>query len=118
MYSWHRRGNETDWKKMPVKYQGREYCKDCHSDNYNAINQSPHRIIQCENCHGPAVNHPSDAVPKLAIDRSRTWCLRCHAHLSYPTSGRKKIKGFENPAKHNPGTECATCHNPHNPRLG
>ena len=32
MYGWHRRGNEEDWKKIKVKYQGKEYCKDCHPD--------------------------------------------------------------------------------------
>ena len=30
MYSWHRHSNEEDWKKIKVKYQGKEYCKDCH----------------------------------------------------------------------------------------
>ncbi len=58
MYGWHRHGNEEDWKKFKVKYQGKEYCKDCHPDKYDSINKTPHRIIQCENCHGPAVDHP------------------------------------------------------------
>ncbi len=117
MYGWHRQGNEEDWKKFKIKYQTSEYCKDCHSPNYASIKQSPHKNIQCENCHGPAIDHPSDDVPKLPIDRSRAWCLRCHAHLSYPTSNRRFIKGFENPDKHNPGMECVTCHNPHSPKL-
>ena len=30
MYGWHRKSNEEDWKKIKVKYMGREYCKDCH----------------------------------------------------------------------------------------
>ena len=37
MYSWHRQGNEEDWKKIKVKYQGAEYCKDCHDKNYARI---------------------------------------------------------------------------------
>ncbi len=117
MYAWHRAGNEEDWKKFKIKYQTSEYCKDCHPENYDKIKKSPHRNIQCENCHGPAIDHPSDVMPKLTMDRSRVQCLRCHAHLSYPTSGRQLIKGFENPEKHNPGMECATCHNPHSPKL-
>jgi len=74
MYGWHRRGNEEDWKKIKVKYQGKEYCRDCHPDKYDSINKTPHRIIQCENCHGPASDaasdHYSDQRSKLTIDRS------------------------------------------------
>ena len=116
MYSWHRLGNEEDWKKVTVKYQGKEYCKDCHAVNYAAINKTPHKIIECENCHGPAIEHPSDP-PKLVIDKSRDHCLRCHYPLPYPSSGRAKIKGID-PEKHNPDAECTACHNPHNPMGG
>ena len=116
MYGWHRKGNEEDWKKFKVKYMGKEYCKDCHPDKYDSINKTPHMIIQCENCHGPAIDHPSDP-PKLVIDKSRANCLRCHFPLPYPTSGRSKIRGID-PDKHNPDIECSTCHNPHNPMEG
>ncbi len=116
LYGWHRKANEDDWKKIKVKYQGAEYCKDCHTDKYDKLKASPHRIIQCENCHGPAVDHPSDP-PKLMIDRSRAHCLRCHYPLPYPSSGRAKIKGVD-PDKHNPGADCSTCHNPHKPMEG
>jgi hypothetical protein len=124
MYSWHRLGNEEEWKNqiIKVKYQGKEYCKDCHSDKYESINKTPHRIIQCENCHGPAgtpegIIHYDAKLPKLPIDRSRAQCLRCHYPLPYPTSGRAKIKSID-PDKHNPDTECSSCHNPHNPMGG
>lgn len=113
MYGWYRKSNEEDWKKITVKYRSEEYCKDCHSDKYASIMQTPHAIIQCENCHGPAMDHPSDP-PKLKIDKSREQCLRCHYPLPYPTSGRANIRGID-PEKHNPGIECSMCHNPHKP---
>lgn len=116
MYAWNREGNIEDWKKFQVKYQGTEYCKDCHSDKYESIMKTPHAIIPCEDCHGPAITHP-DNPPKLAIDKSRGLCLRCHQHLPYPTSDRANIKGFDDPETHNPGVECVMCHNPHNPTL-
>jgi hypothetical protein len=47
-------------KKFKVKYLGKEYCKDCHPGKYDSINKTPHMSIQCENCHGPAIDHPSD----------------------------------------------------------
>ncbi|HXW68778.1 MAG TPA: cytochrome c3 family protein [Dissulfurispiraceae bacterium] len=115
MYGWYREGNIEDWKKVRVKYQGRDYCKDCHSDKFASIMESPHAIIQCENCHGPAMDHPADP-PKLAIDRSRALCLRCHYPLPYPTSGRAKIKWID-PDKHNRDFQCSNCHNPHKPNL-
>ncbi len=116
MYSWYRKANEEDWKKIKVKYQGKEFCKDCHADKYDSIKGTPHKIIQCENCHGPAGDHP-DNPPKLALDKSRAQCLRCHFPLPYPSSGRAKIKGID-PDKHNPDIECSTCHNPHKPMEG
>ncbi len=120
MYGWHRKGNEEEWKNniVKVKYQGKEYCKDCHDKNYASINKTPHKIIPCEDCHGPAIDQPSETRPKLDIDKSREQCYRCHVKLPYPTSDRAKIKGFLDPEQHNPGIECVTCHNPHNPMGG
>ena len=117
MYGWYNKSNEEYWKtEIAVKYKSAEYCKDCHSDKYSMIMQTPHAIIQCENCHGPAMEHPSDP-PKLAIDKSRAQCLRCHYPLPYPTSGRANIRGID-PEKHNPDVECSMCHNPHKPKIG
>ncbi len=115
MYGWYRKGNIEDWKNIKVKYQGTEYCKDCHSDKYESIMTTPHAIIPCEDCHGPAIEHPSEP-PKLTVDKSRGLCLRCHSVLPYPTSGRANIRGV-NPDTHNPDIECVMCHNPHKPSL-
>ncbi len=116
MYGWHRKGDEQFWKGYKVKYKGSQYCKDCHSDNYNKLMQSPHVIIPCEDCHSPAIDHPMDPQ-KLQIQKGRELCLRCHYPLPYPTSGRANIPGID-PETHNPGTECVMCHNPHNPLEG
>jgi len=115
MYGWHREGNIQEWKDVQVKYQGSDYCNSCHPDKVEIISMTPHAVIQCENCHGPAIDHPSDP-PKLEIDRSRGQCLRCHAALIYPSSGRSDIRGID-PDTHNPDMECVMCHNPHKPGL-
>jgi len=114
-YGWYREGNIQDWKDVTVKYQGKDYCKTCHQNEVGLIASSPHTIIQCENCHGPATGHPSDP-PKLVIDKTREQCLRCHTDLQYPSSGRAAIKGID-PGTHNTGAECVTCHNPHKPTI-
>jgi predicted CXXCH cytochrome family protein len=116
MYAWHRKGNEQEWKDFKVKYQTAEYCKQCHTEQSALLGNSPHLLIQCENCHGPAIDHPAEP-PKLSIDRSRQFCLRCHSWLPYKASGRYDIAGI-NPDEHYPDAECATCHNPHSPKIG
>ncbi len=113
MYGWHRKDNEAEWKALKPKFKGAAYCGGCHEDKYNSIRQSPHKIINCENCHGPARDHPENPE-KLEINRSRDLCLRCHYELPYAASGRAHIPGV-NPEFHNPGIECANCHNPHKP---
>ena len=121
MYSFHNKNNEEVWKNQPLKYRDtgkqkmHEYCGECHGREVMVRTEDLHGTIPCENCHGPALNHPENPE-RLAIDRSRELCLRCHTLLSYATSERKRIPGI-NPKEHNPGDACANCHNPHNPRL-
>ncbi|WP_432823863.1 cytochrome c3 family protein [Trichloromonas sp.] len=115
MYSYHRTGNIDEWKAYPVKYQGSEYCQSCHEEKAATMGASPHAMIPCENCHGAAFGHPEDPE-KLAIDRGRDLCLRCHAALVTPGSGRSYIPGIDD-RQHNADIECSVCHNPHNPNL-
>jgi len=113
MYGWHRKGNEAEWKNVTFKYRTTAYCIKCHKDKYNDIKESPHAAIMCENCHGPAMNHPDDPR-SLNVDRSRKLCVRCHLKLTYAASGRASMKGI-NPATHYTEAECVLCHYPHNP---
>lgn len=114
-YNYHRLGNEQEWKDFPVKYQGRDYCADCHRRNARTLSRSSaHSTIECENCHGPGVGHPDD-VEKLPIDHSREQCLRCHALLEYPENGRSAVPGIVD-RMHMRRKECTECHNPHDPR--
>ena len=115
MYGFHRLGNEQEWKDFKVKFKGNAFCAECHDDKTASLQLSPHAIIPCENCHGPAIDHPENPE-KLTIDTSRELCLRCHARLPYPSSDRKDLPGID-PDAHNPGDACSMCHNPHNPRL-
>lgn len=114
MYGWHRLGNETEWKAVPTRYRTSDDCPGCH-DQGAAIGASPHRMIPCENCHGPAREHPEDPGT-LPVEGGRDLCLRCHAQLPYPGSDRNALPGID-PAGHNPGEECRACHNPHDPSL-
>lgn len=115
MYGFYRKSNEQDWLNFKVKYQSKQYCEDCHEEHYELNMASKHKVIQCENCHGAAIEHPEDPET-LAIDRSRELCIRCHSYLPYPTSYRAEIAGID-PAEHNPEETCSECHDPHEPDL-
>jgi len=111
LYGWYRKSNEQEWVNLAIKYQGRGYCQDCHGEPYKSILSSPHRGIECENCHGPAGDHPTNPL-KLKKNTGRDLCLRCHSYLAYPTSKRSEIKGID-AEKHNPSGACASCHDAH-----
>lgn len=114
-FGYHRLSNEQQWKDYPAKYRDSAYCNECHDDKVDSLSSSQHSMIPCENCHGAALDHPEDPET-LALDRSRDLCIRCHAQLFMPSSGRHDIPGID-PADHNQGEECSECHNPHNPSL-
>lgn len=114
-YNFHRAGSVDDWKGFKVKYRGKEYCRECHEEKVEENLASPHSVIQCENCHGPAVDHPENPE-LLPTESTRLLCLRCHATLPYPQSNRAEMPSVS-PEEHNPDENCVECHNPHNPDL-
>lgn len=114
-FGWHRKGNEQEWKDFKAKYKELGFCNGCHQDKAKDISGSPHVVIPCQNCHGPALDHPLNP-PTLTVDRTRGLCLRCHAKLPYKGSGREAIRGIENEA-HYPESACVMCHNPHSPAV-
>lgn len=113
-YGYHRFSNIQEWKDFPVKYQGREACVECHDQNVSTLNASSHAPVECENCHGPAVDHPNDQE-FLPLDTTRELCLRCHAFLDYPNSARGELMSIED-RRHKRRYECIKCHNPHDPK--
>ncbi len=114
-YNYYRLGNIDEWKNFPVKYQGSDTCVECHKDNVRTHRRSPHKRVQCENCHGPAASHPDD-IEYLPLNRERAMCLRCHADLDYPESSARSNLPAIVDRHHKRRRECVTCHNPHDPR--
>ncbi|MBC8318281.1 MAG: cytochrome C [Desulfobulbaceae bacterium] len=114
-YGYHRLSNIQEWKDFKIKYRGKEYCRECHEEKVEANLTSHHSLLECENCHGPAVDHPEDPE-LLPIESSRLLCLRCHAFLPYPQSNRADMPSVDTD-NHNPGENCIGCHNPHHPDL-
>jgi len=97
-----------------LAYAGFEACLDCHSDLYQLKQQSRHKGVACEVCHGPAASHvnaPDEYKPN--IPKGRGFCPLCHGYNPSRPSGFPQII----PEQHNPGRACMSCHNPHNPLL-
>jgi predicted CXXCH cytochrome family protein len=113
-YGLYRGDNVGEWKSVTVKYQGRGFCATCHQDKFNKIMGTPHKVIQCENCHGPGLGHPDGGV-KLWPGDADSLCLRCHNKLAYPPNGRSLIPGIDRNRHPIPNTKCVDCHNPHQP---
>lgn len=97
---------------LPIHYAGLQVCADCHDDVSETKQQSYHRGLTCEGCHGPSAAHvedPSEFLPQ--IPRERVSCLRCHEYrLSRPTGFPQVIA-----TAHNPMEPCMDCHDPHDP---
>jgi predicted CXXCH cytochrome family protein len=114
-YNYYRLSNVQEWQDFPVKYQGKESCAECHKDNVRTNRRGPHKRVECENCHGPAVGHP-DEVEFLPLNKEREMCLRCHAKLDYPDSTARSDLPAIVDRRHRRKRECVSCHNPHDPR--
>ena len=112
-YGYYRLSNVQEWKDFPIKYQGRDSCTECHEENVQKVLGSGHAAVQCENCHGPSVDHP-DPNEFLPLDTSRELCNRCHARLNYPNTSRAELISI-NGKSHKRRSECVACHNPHDP---
>ena len=114
-YNFYRQGNVQEWKEFPVKYQGKDACVECHEDKVRTNRRGPHKRVECENCHGPAVGHP-DEIERLPLNKERAMCLRCHADLDYPESAARSNLPAIVDKRHKRNRECVGCHNPHDPR--
>jgi hypothetical protein len=112
-YNYYRLSNIDEWKAFEVKYKGKETCsgEKCHNTNVEENLLSHHKVVECENCHGPNLGHPEDPK-KLPIDRSRSLCIKCHGYLPYPDNRRSEMRTID-PQKHYIDKECSECHNPH-----
>ena len=116
-YNFYRLSNVDEWKAFEVKYKGKETCsgEKCHNRNVEDNLSSHHRVVECENCHGPNLGHPDDPK-KLPVDRGKSLCISCHAYLPYPGNRRSEMKAID-PEKHYIDFDCAECHNPHRSEL-
>jgi hypothetical protein len=113
-YGFYRSSDVKGWMDYPIKYlQDPSRCASCHGTEYGSWEDSKHRSVHCETCHGPAVTHvQANGGAKLDKPISREFCGLCHRRLFSRPRGFPQV----DLAEHGEGEECAACHNPHDPR--
>ncbi len=110
----YRGANVAFWRELPVEYVGSATCQGCHADQHGSWNNSQHRSVNCETCHGPAREHverPTEAALQRPV--SREACARCHDDVRAKPAPFAQIDA----ASHGGEEACVSCHSPHRPRL-
>ena len=97
---------------QPIHYAGEQVCAECHDEIFDTKQESLHRTVACEVCHGPAAAHVDDSDEnKPPAPRQRGYCPLCHGYNASRPTGFPQI----DPTAHNPVKPCIGCHDPHQP---
>jgi hypothetical protein len=68
--------------------------------------------VQCENCHGPASDHPSPVFNSVGVTLEAELCGGCHNGPHHPTFEEWQMSGHATPIDFAAGrASCAPCHN-------
>lgn len=106
--------NSIDWANLPVQYvNNTAACSTCHTNEYKNWQNSVHKSLNCETCHGPAKDHLATQAT-LTVDTSAGLCNLCHSKLPARPANFPQIT----PSTHSGGALCVSCHNPHSPGFG
>lgn len=110
-YGWYRGAAHGEIADMKPTYAGRLACAECHTDEAAVLGKGEHKTVSCEACHGPNAAHAEDPNQSPGKIANPTFCLRCH---SASPSRPAKFPQID-PADHNKGEPCLSCHLPHSP---
>jgi hypothetical protein len=99
----------------PIRYVNmKETCVVCHDSIAAVKDSSVHRFINCQTCHGPGYLHADNPTKEnITKPHLREFCGTCHSK----NPARAKVIKQIDMDEHNPGDECISCHNSHNPVL-
>lgn len=119
-YGHYRADNVMEQRDHPVMHGGRESCAKCHAEQYKTVMGSPHKVVNCEDCHAPLALHVKDGKRSAPMprDRKATLCLRCHERLAARPKKHPQIDVLQHlkdvGEKFQPEV-CVDCHSPHSP---
>lgn len=117
-----RADNPRAWATRTVQHEPSSACIECHEETNKTWEAAAHVGVRCEDCHGLTKSHMEaaraggDAV--LVLSNARDLCLTCHAELqSRPADFPQVDPGVHATEVGGVATNCASCHNPHDPGI-
>ncbi len=102
-----------DNQDKELHYAGGDVCADCHEDQAQSLASDMHKMISCETCHGPGLEHiETESSEFIEKNSGREFCGLCHS-INYARKTNVVVQ--INTDEHNPEKNCIECHNPHMP---
>ena len=121
-YGYYRGDALQEEQSRPVTFSEQKKCAEaeCHEEKYLTKEESKHKPVVCENCHGAFAFHPGEEKEnkeKFGTRPERDLCLTCHRKEparpeDFPTivEAEHYLEGEELP-------QCILCHDPHSPSV-
>jgi hypothetical protein len=118
-YGHYRGDNLAEQMTMPLVHLESGFCTDCHQDQHKSWQESNHRTVNCEVCHGHWEIHNGN-LKTMTAAKSNEACLLCHQALTGRPASVSQVKSFalHLAEKEETGTDvktCVECHDPHAP---
>lgn len=111
-YGHYRAGALDAVAARPLVHAGERACAECHEEVVTARAPGRHAAVRCESCHGPLAAHARGEAEAKKPD-PKALCVRCHEKSPARPAAFPQV----NAAEHAGGESCATCHQPHAPRV-
>jgi hypothetical protein len=114
-YGFHPQENARSWAALTPEYADSTLCGRCHMAEYAPWQETGHRTVVCESCHGPLARHaataPADApAGSLGIAKPAAGlCATCHEQ----SPARPAEFAQVDLGAHYGGAPCLGCHDSH-----
>ena len=95
-------------------YQGSAHCLECHPERSADWPLTPHKVVQCEVCHGVSEECPVKEGTRIPADTIRL-CSTCHEKMPARPAAHPQIVLAEHPFADGETMPCIECHDPHSP---
>ncbi len=120
--------------RVPKHGVGIESCRSCHEDMVEILLETPHRVINCETCHGPLRTHVEydsieafrenpdqfERTGEMEIHSAQELCIKCHDYQLAKPDDYTTIVVVEHLEEMDVDlgpNVCLECHDPHDPQM-